>query len=322
MSDLPNSIRINDEAPREGFQIEKGPIGTEDKVRFIEALSTTGIQQIDCVSFVNAKRVPGMADAEEVMKRVKRRSGVRYTGLWLNTKGLMRAIETQVDLVGAIRLTASETFSLKNTGMTLEETLTEQRNWMDIYRSRGIPLEWGYVMTAFGCNYEGAIPTPRVLQMVRHLQALASEQGSALEGVYLCDTVGHAAPADIERVIGEVRSEWPSLRIALHLHDTRGTGLANAYAALRMGVAQFDATCAGLGGCPFAEHAGAAGNICTEDLVYMCEQMGIATGIDLTKLIECGRMAETIVGHPLPGKMIRAGNPGRGRSISLPARVG
>ena len=317
MSDLPRSVRIHEEGPREGFQIEPGPISTARKIEFIEALADTGLKQIDCVSFVNPKKVPGMADAEDVIRRVHRRDGVRYTGLWLNTKGLLRALETPVDVVGSIRLTASETFCEKNTGMNHEQTLDEQRRWLEIYRERGIGLEWGYVMTAFGCNYEGFVPVERVCLMVSQLLDLAAEAGRTLHGVYLADTVGWGTPLSMERMIGAVRERWPDLPLALHLHDTRGTGLANAAAALRLGVAQFDTTCAGLGGCPFAAHKGAAGNICTEDFVFMCEEMGISTGVDLEKLIACAQLAEEIVGHPLPGKVLRAGSLKRFRDAAL-----
>ncbi len=308
MSDLPTSIRIHEEGPREGFQIEPGPIATSRKVEFIEALAETGLKQIDCVSFVNAQKVPGMADAEQVIRSVRRKPGVRYTGLWLNTKGLQRALETPVDIVGSIRVTASETFCVRNTGMNHEQTLAEQRRWLDIYRERNVAVEWGYVMTAFGCNYEGFISTERVCLMVEQLLGLAAEAGVKLKGVYLADTVGWGTPLAMEEKLGAVRARWPDLPLALHLHDTRGTGLANAYAALRMGVAQFDTTCAGLGGCPFAGHKGAAGNICSEDLVFMCHEMGIETGVDLEKLIECAHLAEDIVGHELPGKVQRAGS--------------
>ncbi len=314
MSDLPKFVRVHEEGPREGFQIEPGPIATDRKVEFIEALAETGLTQIDCVSFVNAKKVPGMADAEEVMQRVRRKPGVRYTGLWLNTRGLLRALETQADVVGSIRVTASETFCIMNTGMNHEQTLDEQRNWLQIYRDRKIAVEWGYVMTAFGCNYEGFISTERVCLMVEQLLGLAADAGVTLKGVYLADTVGWGTPQAMEQKLGAVRERWPDLPLALHLHDTRGTGLANAYAALRMGVAQFDSTVAGLGGCPFAGHQGAAGNICTEDLVYMCHEMGIDTGADLEKLIACAQLAEDIVGHPLPGKVQRAGSLARFRA--------
>ena len=308
MSDLPSKVLIHEEGPREGFQIETGPITSAQKIGFIEALAETVLRQIECVSFVNPKKVPGMADAEEVIRSIRKREGVRYTGLWLNTKGLVRALETSVDVVGTIRLTASETFCQKNTGMSHEETLAEQRRWLDIYREKNIKLEWGYVMTAFGCNYEGFVSTERVCLMISQLLDLAAQAGQKLHGVYLADTVGWGTPLSMQRMIGAVCERWPDLPLALHLHDTRGTGLANAAAALKLGVAQFDTTTAGLGGCPFASQKGAAGNICTEDFVFMCEEMGIATGVDLEKLIECAQMAEEIVGHPLPGKVLRAGS--------------
>jgi len=308
VSDLPRSIRIHEEGPREGFQIEPGPIATQRKIEFVEALASTGLKQIDCVSFVNAQKVPGMADAEQVAAGIRKVPGVRYTGLWLNTKGLLRALETQLDNVGAIRVTASETFAVRNTGMNHEETWADQRRWLELYRENKLPVEWGYVMTAFGCNYEGHVPVSQVVSMVAGILELANEADVRLQGVYLCDTVGWGTPKSMEQVIGAVREKWPDLPIALHLHDTRGTGLANASAALKMGVAQFDTAAAGLGGCPFAGHKGAAGNICTEDLVYMCHEMGIETGVDLEKLIDCARLAEDIVGHSLPGKVMHAGS--------------
>lgn len=308
MADLPVSVTLHEEGPREGFQIESSDIPTARKVAFIEALAETGVRQIDCVSFVNPQRVPGMADAAAVAAQIRRRPGVRYTGLWLNTKGLMRALETPLDIVGAIRLTASETFCIKNTGMDIAQTVEEQRRWLDVYREKRIPVEWGYVMTAFGCNFEGYVDPGKVVDMVGQVLDLAAESSVSLRGVYLADTVGWGTPLSIERAIGAVRERWPDLPLGLHLHDTRGTGLANAYAALRLGVRQFDTTCGGLGGCPFAGHKGAAGNICTEDMVFMCEEMGVATGIDLERLIDCARMAEEIVGHPLPGKVVRGGS--------------
>ena len=313
MADLPASVTLHEEGPREGFQIESSDIPTVRKVAFIEALAETGVRQIDCVSFVNPQRVPGMADAAEVAAQIRKRDGVRYTGLWLNTRGLMRALETPLDIVGAIRLTASETFCIRNTGMDIAQTVDEQRRWLDVYREKAIPVEWGYVMTAFGCHFEGYIDPRKVVAMVGQILDLAAEAAVSLRGVYLADTVGWGTPLAIERAIGAVRERWPELPLGLHLHDTRGTGLANAYAALRLGVRQFDTTCAGLGGCPFAGHKGAAGNICTEDMVFMCEEMGIATGIDLDKLIDCARMAEEIVGHPLPGKVMRGGSLARYR---------
>jgi len=307
MSDLPRRVVIQEEGPREGFQIEKGPVATADKVRFIEALAETGVSKIDCVSFVNPKRVPGMADAAEVAAAIHKKSGVTYSGLWLNTSGLERALRTQLDILGAIRVTASQSFSLANTGMGDAETHAEQRNWLTRYRDEGIVTKWGYVMTAFGCNYEGDIPVARVVGKVAEIMDLATEFDVDLDSVFLADTVGFASPAAVVRVVDAVRSRWPDLRLGMHLHDTRGLAVANAHAGLMLGVDRFDSTCAGLGGCPFAGHEGAAGNICTEELVFLCDELGIQTGIDLEAMIECAEMAEAIVGHQLPGKLTRGG---------------
>ncbi|MDR1967782.1 MAG: hydroxymethylglutaryl-CoA lyase [Burkholderiaceae bacterium] len=304
MSDLPKRVRIHEEGPREGFQIESAAIPTAEKVRFIEALARTGVPQIDCVSYVNPKRVPGMADADVVARGIHKQPGVRYTGLWLNVRGLERALELPLDHVGVVRVTASETFCRRNTGMGVDETFEEQRRWLRLYRAHGIEIEWAYVMTAFGCNFEGEVPVARVVEMVERLKRLEQEEGVRFQGICLADTVGHGTPDSVEQRIGALRERWPELALGLHLHDTRGTGIANAWAALRMGVAQFDSTCGGLGGCPFAGHKGAAGNICTEDLVYLCHAAGIETGIDLHAMAECARMAESIVGHPLPGKVM------------------
>lgn len=316
MTDLPRHVHIHEEGPREGIQIEPVNLSVADKVRFIEALAETGVRQIDCVSFVNPKRVPTMADADEVARAIRKRPDVRYTGLWLNQKGLDRALTLPLDVVGSIRLTASETFSVRNTNRTIAQTIDEQRSWLATYRRHDVPLEWGYVMTAFGCSFEGEVPVDNVVAMVQQSIDLAAEFDYALKGIYLADTVGFATPTDIERRIGILREKWPDMKVGLHLHDTRGTGIANVYAALKMGVDQFDSSVAGLGGCPFAEHKGAAGNVCTEDLVFMCHEMGIETGIDLEALIECARMAEELFGHALPGKLMHAGSLSRFRKAA------
>jgi len=316
MSDLPKRIDIHEEGPREGFQIEPAPIATGAKVRFIEALAETGLAEVQCVSFVDPKRVPGMADAEEVARLIRRKPGVRYTGIWLNLRGLERAIATSLDIRGSLQMSASETFSIRNTNRNGEETLAEQRKALAFYRGHGIKVTSAMVMTAFGCNFEGAISPERVRDCVRLLLGVAAEYEVKLERVRLADTVGWANPNAIQRVVGAIREAWPHLEIGLHLHDTRGTGMANALMGLQMGVRSFDSSCAGLGGCPFAGHAGAAGNICTEDLVFMCQEMGIETGLDLDALIGCARMAEEIVGHPLPGKVMRAGSLSRFRQAA------
>jgi hydroxymethylglutaryl-CoA lyase len=307
-TDMPKWIDIHEEGPREGFQIEAGPISTADKVRFCEALAETGLHDVQCVSFVDARRVPGMADAVEVAQTIRQRPDVQYTGIALNLRGYERAVQSPLHITGSLQMSASNTFSIHNTNKNNAETLAEQRRQLEFFRDRGIAVESGIVMTAFGCNFEGAIAPETVRDCVGELLALADEFGIELDRVRLADTVGWASPAQVQRVLGMVREKWPDLRLALHLHDTRGTGMANALMGLQMGIDSFDSSCAGLGGCPFAGHKGAAGNICTEDLVFMAHEMGIETGIDLDALIECARLAEDIVGHPLPGKIMHGGS--------------
>jgi hydroxymethylglutaryl-CoA lyase len=309
MSDLPQSVQINEEGPREGFQFEKGPIATARKVELIEALAETGLNHIQTVSFVNPRRVPGMADAEEVAARFERKPGIAYTGLWLNEKGLERAVACgRLDLSGSISLTASEPFLQRNQNRSLADNIAMQHNMIRLYQRHGIPVERGSIMAAFGCNFAGEIAVGTVLDMVEQIVDIAEEHDIVFDVISLADTMAWATPSAIKRVVGAVRERFPLLDIALHLHDTRGMGIANAYAGLEMGVGIFDSAVAGLGGCPFAAHKGAAGNVCTEDLVFMCEEMGIDTGVDLDRLIEAARLAEDIVGHPLPGSVKMGGN--------------
>jgi len=310
MSDLPKSVDIHEEGPREGFQIEPGPIATADKIRLIEALADTGLKHIQVCSFVNPRLVPGWADAEKVVAGFKARDNVDYTALWFNARGLERALafKDKLQLTGSISLTASEGFTKKNLNRTHEENLAAMRKQTALHLEHGVPVKRIGVMAAFGCNYTGDIPVDQVVRTVEDGFAIAAEHDAEIEIISLADTMGWAIPPRIEKVLGAVRSRWPEHTIGLHLHDTRGMAVANAHAAMKMGVAQFDSTVGGLGGCPFAGHKGAAGNICTEELALLCEEMGVATGIDLDRLIEVGRMAEEIVGHVLPSELVHAGS--------------
>src|ERR1700691_5301284 len=308
MSDLPASIRISEEGPREGFQFEKGAIPTERKIALIDALSQTGLDHIQIVSFVNPKNVPGMADADEVVDKIAPQPGVTYRALWLNEKGFERALKHErLTNTGTIQLCTSEKFLKRNQNRTAEQQLAGQHAIVEMYKANGIPVERGSIMAAFGCNFEGDIPVEHVVSLVGQILDVAKAHGVTLTYVTLADTMAWATPLSIKRTIGGLRQRWPDLEFALHLHDTRGMAVANAYAGLEMGVARFDAAVAGLGGCPFAGHSGAAGNICTEDLVFLCNEMGIKTGIDLDALIECAKLAEDIVGHPLPGSVMKGG---------------
>jgi hydroxymethylglutaryl-CoA lyase len=308
MSDMPVAVAINEEGPREGFQIESGSIATQRKVELIDALSETGLKHMQIVSFVNPKRVPGMADAEEVVKGIKPKSGVDYTALWLNEKGLERAMAAgRLKIEGKISLCPSEKFLKRNQNKSHAEQVAYNHRVLDMYKEHGIAVDRASVMAAFGCNFEGDIDPQKVVAMVHQIFAIAAEHDIEITIVSFADTMAWATPRSIKRVIGAVRERYPDLKLSLHLHDTRGMAIANAYAGLEMGVDRYDASVAGLGGCPFAGHKAAAGNVCTEDLVFMCEEMGIRTGIDLERLTDCARLAEDIVGHPLPGSVMRGG---------------
>lgn len=309
MSDMPSSIVIHEEGPREGFQIEPGPISSADKIRLIEALAETGLRAIQICSFVSARVVPSWADAEEVAAKVRTKAGVTYSSLWFNDKGLERALafRDKLALSGAIALCASEAFTRKNLHRSHAENLEAMRKQTRLHVDKGVPVRSVGVMAAFGCNFQGDIAPAEVVRTVREGLAIGAECGVDVARLSLADTMGWATPPRIERVVGAVRSAWPDKEISLHLHDTRGMAVANAMAGLRMGVRRYDSTVGGLGGCPFAGQKGAAGNICTEELVMLCEEMGVETGVDVERLIEVGRMAEEIVGHPLPSELLHGG---------------
>jgi len=312
MTDLPTHVDIHEEGPREGFQIEPGPIGTAEKIRLIEALAETGLRHIQVCSFVNPRLVPGWADADDVVAGFKTRPGIDYTALWFNANGLERALAFchKLTVTGSIALSASDAFTRKNLNRSHAENVEAMRRQTALHVCRGVAVNRIGVMAAFGCNFQGDITPAQVIGTLEDGLRIAAESGADITLLSLADTMGWATPARVERVLGEVRGRFPDQQLSLHLHDTRGLAVANAHAGLRLGVSRFDSTVGGLGGCPFAGQPGAAGNICTEELVLLCEEMGIRTGIDLDRLIEVGRMAEGIVGHVLPSELIHAGSLG------------
>lgn len=309
MADLPKKIEIREEGPREGFQIEKEFIPTARKIEFIDALAKTGLKHIQIVSFVDPRRVPNSADAEQVVAGITPQPGVHYTGLWLNDKGFERALSTgRLHVVGSLNLSASESFLKRNQNRTIAEQIASLPVSIAKYKEHKVPVDGGLISAAFGCNFEGDVPVARILDLTQRMVAAAAENDVPFKRLTLADTMGWATPLSVKRVVGAMQERFPDLDLVLHLHDTRGMGIANAYAGLEMGVRRYDAACAGLGGCPFAGHKGAAGNVCTEDLVFMCNEMGIETGIDLEALIECANLAEEVVGHPLPGAVMKGGS--------------
>jgi hydroxymethylglutaryl-CoA lyase len=305
---LPHSVELVEVGPREGFQFEgiadPDRIPTADKIRLINALGTTGVRTIEIASFVSPKRVPQMADAQEICAGVTPRPGLRYTALWLNDVGLKRALEApNITVTGYLILCASESFSIRNQNRNRQQDAAMQRSIAAQYKAHGIPVDSANIAAAFGCNYDGVVPLDRVLAVVAELHEIAAEVGSVMRQVTLADTMGWADPEQIRRTVGAVRSRWPDLEVSLHLHDTRGLGMANVYAGLLEGVRRFDVAVAGLGGCPFAGHKGAAGNVTAEEVVFLCRQLGIDTGVDLEALVDCAQLAAAIVGHPVPSKL-------------------
>ncbi len=303
MSDMPKQIHIKEEGPREGFQSE-APIELARKIELIDALSETGIKQIQVGSFVNPKKVPSMADIKELVAGITVKPGVSYTGLWFNERGFLDALDTRkLDVKGTLQKTASETFLKRNQNRTMQEQFDSFPGLIEMYKSKNVPVTRGSVMCAFGCSFEGDISEKTVVGLVDKIFEVSNEHDLDVKDIALADTMAWATPDRIKRTVGAVRDKHPDAHINLHLHNTRGMGIANVYAGLEMGVDSFDSSIGGLGGCPFAPNKAAAGNVCTEDMVFMCEEMGIETGIDLEKLIAVSELAEEIVGHSLPGQV-------------------
>ncbi|MDO8981723.1 MAG: hydroxymethylglutaryl-CoA lyase [Afipia sp.] len=311
MSDLPSAIEIHEEGPREGFQFEKKVFPLADRVALVNALSHTGLKQIQVASFVSPKHVPQMADSAEFFAAIEKVPGVKHTGLWLNEKGFRQASAVKnVDLKGVLLFYASDAFARQNNGCSADDMRRRQDDWIRLYDDAGVSIASVYIMTAFGCNLQGDVPVEAVTENVRWVLDRFGNNSRPIPAIYLADTVGWAVPTEVERRVGAARELAPTARIGLHLHDTRGAGPASFYAALRMGVDLFDSSVAGLGGCPFAghSHGAAAGNICTEDIVFMAHEMGIETGVNLDALIEAALLAERIIGRPLGGRIMHSGS--------------
>ena len=310
MSDIPKTVKIKEVGPREGFQFEKGAISLAEKISLVDALSDTGLKTIEFTSFVSPKWVPTMADAEQMVAGIKRAPGVAYEAIWLNEAGLERAAKLRdvLALRPMFGVAGSDTFMRKNTNRAVDERIGELPGWARRYQLLGMDWIDVGVMAAFGCNYEGDVEPRKVVSVLQKVEQKANACGSRLGGISLADTMGWANPLQIKRLVSTVREHWPETPVKLHLHDTRALAIANVVAALEVGVDCFDSAVAGMGGCPFAAHKGAAGNITTEDLVFLCQEMGIDTGVDLDAMIEAGQLAERVVGHPLPGKLKSGGN--------------
>ena len=296
MRDLPTAISLREVAPRDGLQTEP-PMATAAKIELVRALAQTGVKRIEACSFVSPKAVPAMADAEEVWAAIDHDDGIRYSALVPNMRGAQRALALGVPELNVV-VSASETHNRKNVNRSTEESLEQIAEVIQAAHDAGAAVQV-VVSTAFGCPYEGDIPVQRTVWVAKEAAALGADQ------VAFGDTTGMGTPGRVAAVVGAFRDALPDLPLNLHFHNTRGTGLANVLMGLQLGVTDFDASVGGLGGCPFAP--GATGNVVTEDLVHMVEDMGIDTGVDLPALLRASADAERLVGHPVPSQVLRAG---------------
>ena len=293
---MPTNVTIVEVGPRDGLQNEQATVSTADKVAFVNLLAGSGVPVIEVSAFVSPKWVPQMADAADVFARLERRESARYTALVPNLAGLERAHAAGASEV-AIFAAASETFSRRNINQGVEDSLEAYRAVCARAGELDIRVR-AYLSTSFGCPFDGAVAPARVAEIAAALVAMGAFE------VSVSDTIGIAHPGQVPGVVAAVAARIPLSQIALHFHDTRGTALANVLAALPLGVTTFDASCGGLGGCPYAP--GATGNLATEDLVFMLDGLGIATGVRLDALIAASEFIESRVGHPLPSRYFQA----------------
>ncbi len=295
---MTRTVEIVEVGPRDGLQSEPGVVPTATKAEYIERLLDAGIRRIEVTSFVNPKRVPQMADAEPLLASLTKRPGVRYIGLVLNRKGFDRAVAAGCNEVG-MAVVASDTFNRRNQGVGTDESIAA---WLEIAReahAAGVRPQVT-IGASFGCPFEGEMDPNRVIDVARRVA-----EGQPYE-IAFADTIGVGVPSQVTDLLGRAREALPGVRLRCHFHNTRNTGLANAYAAIEAGVSALDASTGGIGGCPFAPAA--TGNIPTEDLVYMLTRMGVATGIDLEKLIATGQWLQDALGRPVPGMLTKAGS--------------
>ena len=290
-------IEIVEVGPRDGLQNEKVSFSTENKVALIERLIAAGARRIEAVSFVNPKRVPQMADAEAMMAAVPRRADVRYIGLVMNARGFDRALACGVDEVNFV-VVASDTFNRRNQGVGTDDSIKTLGEIAAAARAAKMPLSV-VVAAAFGCPFEGEMPIGRLIGVLGRIAEHAPRE------VALADTIGVGAPNEVTERFAAVKRIMPDVALRAHFHNTRNTGLANAYAAIAAGVTALDASVGGMGGCPFAPAA--TGNIPTEDLCYMLERMGVSTGLSVPALIEVSHWLETQLGRSVPALLGRAG---------------
>jgi len=293
---LPKRVEVYEVGPRDGLQNELRTLASEEKLRLIRALVAAGEKRIEVTSFVSPKWIPQLADADQVLRQLERPADVTFSALVPNLRGLDRAQHAGL-AEAAVFISASESHSKKNINKSIAEAIATAGEVTQAARAAGMRVR-GYLSTVWGCPYEGHVPVERVVEISRTLHGLGIYQLS------LGDTIGVGVPGQTAQILEALLKHLPVEALALHLHDTRGTALANALVGVTYGVTTLDASIGGLGGCPYAP--GAAGNLATEDLVYMLHGMGIETGIDLDKLVSAGELAQDLIGRKLTGKYLQA----------------
>lgn len=294
--ELPKEVLIREVGPRDGFQSWPEFVPTEKKLEIIEALIGAGVREMETTSFVNPKAVPQMRDAKEVMARVPR-NGCRHAALVPNLRGAELALEASADELVVV-ISASEAHNMANVRRTIAQSLEELGPLVALAQKKNVPVT-GAVSVAFGCPYQGDVPQEDVFKVVKGY----AEAG--VRRILLADTTGMATPLRVKKLVEAVKEGFPELHVGIHLHNNRGTAMANLYAALEAGVTIFDTALGGIGGCPNVPQA--AGNLATEDVVFMLEDMGIWTGIDLVKAIQAAQRLEKILGKVLPGQVMKSG---------------
>jgi hydroxymethylglutaryl-CoA lyase len=304
---MPARVTLYEVGPRDGLQNESAQLSVDARLRLLGALADAGLQRIELGSFVRPDWIPQLADTDEVALRVARRPGVRYSALVPNRAGLDRAVATGMEEI-AVFMSATESHNLKNTNKTVAQSLEHFAEIVPAAKKQGLFVR-GYLSTIWGCPYEGKVDPVRALEIARRLRAIGCDELS------LGDTIGVGSPKQTREILELFLREIPVGMLALHLHDTHGTALANCLVALELGVTTFDTSIGGMGGCPYAP--GAAGNLATEDLASMLADMDIDTGLDLARLVDAGALAQELVGHKLPGRRLQAAlgrrNPGEAR---------
>jgi hydroxymethylglutaryl-CoA lyase len=296
-ANLPDRVSVYEVGPRDGLQNEPAAVGTVLKLRLVEALVDAGLRRIEITSFVSPRWIPQLADADQLARSLQPQAGVVYSALCPNERGLQRARAAGLPEI-AVFLSASETHNRRNINKSVAQTLDVFRGFVPEAVKQGVRVR-AYVSTTWGCPYEGTVDPEKALALTKTLLDMGCYQ------VSLGDTIGVGTPLQTKRILERFLGEVPADKLAMHMHDTRGQALANVLVGIEMGLRNFDAAIGGLGGCPYAP--GASGNLATEDLVYMLDGLGVATGVDAQKLWEAGRLAEVLVNRPLPGRVHRAG---------------